>query len=169
MWWKVKRFWSKCKRIIRWLPVIWKSEDWDYNYALDVFKFKLTEIQKYLEDDKKCHSLNHKHYASRIKTAIELMDKVYNEDYALEYFKEIENLYGESTYEFIEIEETKDKPKSQKLYTLNDKFEKDYTDEELEKIAEHKRELFLKSHKKQERAHKLLWKFIEHNIQHWWD
>ena len=34
---------------------------------------------------------------------------------------------------------------------------------------EMKRKLFKESIDKQKRAHKLLWDFIEHNIQYWWD
>jgi hypothetical protein len=38
-----------------------------------------------------------------------------------------------------------------------------------EEISEVQKKLFLESNEKQKRAHKLLWKFIEHNIRHWWD
>ena len=29
--------------------------------------------------------------------------------------------------------------------------------------------LHLESRLKQEKAHRILWAFIEHNIRHWWD
>jgi hypothetical protein len=32
-----------------------------------------------------------------------------------------------------------------------------------------KKELIKESREKQKRAHKLLWDFVEHNIQYWWD
>lgn len=165
----IKRVWGKINRIIRWIPIIWKSEDWDSGHAIDVFKFKLKEIEKYLSDESKCYSVNHKHHASRVRTAIKLMDKVYDEEYALEYFDKMKKLYGKSEIEFVETEDSKDKEERFKLYTLVYKYEKDYTDDEIAKIESHRNELFLESHKKQERAHKLLWDFIEHNIRHWWD
>jgi hypothetical protein len=36
-------------------------------------------------------------------------------------------------------------------------------------IRERRDKLWIKSYEKQKRAHKLLWKLVEHNIQHWWD
>ena len=39
----------------------------------------------------------------------------------------------------------------------------------LKEIDELRHEMMLLSQDKQKRAHKLLWDFIEHNIQNWWD
>ena len=61
--------------------------------------------------------------ASRIRTAIRLIDKVYEERYVDEFL------------------DSKSKDK-----------------EEFKRVIE-----------KQKRAHKLLWDFVEHNIQYWWD
>ena len=49
------------------------------------------------------------------------------------------------------------------------RYENDYTEEELQLIDEEKRQLIWKCRDKQKRAHKLLWDFVEHNIQKWWD
>jgi len=43
-------------------------------------------------------------------------------------------------------------------------------DEEHQKeINEVRKQMMLLSRDKQKRAHKLLWDFVEHNIQRWWD
>jgi hypothetical protein len=36
-------------------------------------------------------------------------------------------------------------------------------------IDEVRHQMFLDAKDKQKRAHKLLWDFVEHNIQRWWD
>ena len=42
-------------------------------------------------------------------------------------------------------------------------------DKHQKEIDEVRHEMMLLSQDKQKRAHKLLWDFIEHNIQRWWD
>lgn len=45
---KVCRF---LKRLIFWLPIIWKQEDWDISYLYDLIEIKLKEIRKCLLKD----------------------------------------------------------------------------------------------------------------------
>ena len=46
---------------------------------------------------------------------------------------------------------------------------REYTEEELQLIQDDREALMNESFAKQKRAHKLVWKYIEHNIQRWWD
>jgi hypothetical protein len=48
------------------------------------------------------------------------------------------------------------------------KYEYEYWDNSKE-IDEVHTKLFKESQKKQERAHKLVWEYISHNIRGWWD
>ena len=50
--WKIKRFIYRVKRVIEFIPVIWKGNDWDYGSAIDVFQYQLTRTADYLESDK---------------------------------------------------------------------------------------------------------------------
>ena len=104
----IERFIYRVKRVIEFIPVIWKGYDWDYGSAIDVFQYQLTRTADYLESDK-ARSLDAKTNAAKIWTAIELMEKVYNEDYAMEYMDDIERLYGKSKHEFVELDEKKPK------------------------------------------------------------
>jgi len=149
-------------RVFKWLPIIWKTYDFDYRSAVNVFAFQLSEIAKLLDDPKRSWSANGKHYASRIRMVVRLMEKVYDEDYGTEFMDEIKRLYGDSKIEFQKIEGTD-------TFEMVVVYEKDYTPEEIEKIEEHQRELIRLSNAKEERAHKLLWQLIEHNIRNWWD
>lgn len=45
---KVGRF---LKRLIFWVPIIWKQEDWDISYLYDLIEIKLKEIRKCLLKD----------------------------------------------------------------------------------------------------------------------
>ena len=95
------------------------------------------------------------------------MDKVYEEEYSTEYMSTIGKLYGTTHYDFEELEE-KDK-NGDPYYRLVHWNEGAVDDKHQKEIDEVRHEMMLLSQDKQKRAHKLLWDFIEHNIQRWWD
>lgn len=159
-----RRKYDQISRVIDFLPLIWNSYDFDYRYSLDVFKKQLKRQEKYLLSDR-AHLMNAEHTASRIRTAIELMDKVYDEEYGCQYQDKLKELYGEDVLEW-KFTETEDLYKGEKMFQMGWKYEDwDNADE----ISEVKDRLFRESIDKQERAHRILWSFIEHNIQRWWD
>jgi hypothetical protein len=94
------------------------------------------------------------------------MDKVYEEDYGCEYQCKLKEKYGEDVldWHFIDIE---DKPGYSSLkwnYEVDEKYAS-----LRDQIEADKDRFFKESKEKQNRAHKLLWALIEHNIQGWWD
>jgi hypothetical protein len=165
MYW-LKRKYRQIQRVIDFLPIIWKGFDFDYRYSIEVFRKQLERQAKFLELDSAI-TLEAKNNASRIRTAVKLMDKVYDEEYGMEYMDTIEKLYGKSLYEFVELDE-KDK-KGDPYYRLEVTNENAVDEKHQEEIDEVRREMMKVSFEKQKRAHKLLWDFIEHNIQKWWD
>ena len=103
-----KRKYRQIERTLSFLPIIWKGFDFDYIYSIELFKKQLERQATFLESDRAL-TMEAQNNAKKIRTAIRLMDKVYDEEYGYE------------------------------------------------------------SKNKQKKAHKLLWDFIEHNIQNWWD
>jgi hypothetical protein len=122
MYW-FKRKIRQIQRVIDFLPMIWNGNDWDYLYSLDLFQKQLERTATYLESDKAV-TQNAKIQAQKIRTALRLMDIVYDDTYITEF---LDGDDSENADEFVRVL------------------------------------------KKQKRAHKLLWDFIEHNIQKWWD
>ena len=159
-----KRKYNQICRVIDFLPIIWNGFDFDYRYSLDVFKKQLERQAKFMESDKS-HLMGSKQRASQIRTAIKLMDKVYDEEYGCEYQDKLKELYGEDVLEW-KFTETEDLYKGEKMFQIGWKYE-DW--DNASEIEETKDKLFKESQLKQEKAHKLLWKYIEHNIRHWWD
>ena len=39
------------KRLIRWVPALWKQEEWDYAYIYDLLIMKMQELRKSLSED----------------------------------------------------------------------------------------------------------------------
>ena len=162
---KIARFLNKVKRTIQFIPIIWKGADWDYRYAVDLFTYQLSRTADYIE--KRNNHIGALSSVKRIRTSVDLLEKVYDEEYGTEYIDVIKEKYGPSNFEFIETGEKDEQ--GEPYYEMFESYEKDYTDSELLIIAEDKRSEFINSGIKQRRAHKVAWDLIEHNIQRWWD
>ena len=165
--WKIKRLIYRVKRVIEFIPIIWKGYDFDYHSSIELFKYQLKRTAEYLESDK-AKTLDAEMNATKIWTAVELMEKVYNEDYAMEYMDHIERLYGKSKYEFVELDE-KDENGDPLYYIMKISNELAVDEQHQKEIDEVRHQMFLRSKDRQERAHKILWSYIEHNILKWWD
>ena len=160
MWW-FKRKYRQIKRVIDFLPLIWNGFDFDYRYATNLFRKQLERIADEMESDRG-RLENAKTNAQKIRTAIRLMDKVYDEEYGCEYQDKLKELYGEKVLDWW----SEDTGRGDGTSFLRWEYEKWNNSEEIKEVE---RKLFLESTNKQKRAHKLLWDFIEHNIQRWWD
>jgi hypothetical protein len=153
-----ERKYRQIERVIDFLPIIWKGFDFDYYYSIELFKKQLERQAKLFESD----TLNpdrSKQNASRIRTAIRLMDKVYNDEYELEWVDKLKEEYGSDILDF----KFEDTGRGDGTSYLKYKYE------DLNMRSKMKKELIKESREKQKRAHKLLWDFVEHNIQYWWD
>ena len=162
----VKRFFRRVKRVMDFLPMIWKGYDYDYRYAIELFQYQLERTADFMESDRVL-TVDADIRARRIRTAVELLQKVYDEEYGCEYQDKLKEMYGENVldWEFIELDEKSDYD-GESLYEMKWRYE--YWDN-AEEIAEVKRKLYKESQEKQKRAEKLVWNFISHNIRYWWD
>ena len=48
----VRRIGRFTLRIIRWIPVLWKQEEWDSEYIYDILKLKMLELKEEISKDK---------------------------------------------------------------------------------------------------------------------
>ena len=168
MWRNFKYFFRRknhqFKQFRKYVPMIWKGYDFDYRYATELFLAKLEDIATMMESDR-AMSLESKHCATRIRTAIRLMNKVYDEDYACEYQDKMEAIYGKDLLKikFIPTERNDGSSYMKSSYELTE------TPERIAEIDAMQSKLLKESRLKQEKAHRILWAFIAHNIRHWWD
>jgi len=158
---KIKQFFRNIKRIIDFLPLLWRHREYDYRHSINLFRYSLQRQADFFESDR-AYSAYAKQYASRIRTAVRLMDKVYDEEYGLAYIDLIDDLYGKTNFNFVKIEGTD-------YYSLEMRNEMAVDDEHQKEIEEVRREMMLNCHEKQERAHRILWQFVERNVRNWWD
>lgn len=160
-----RRKWRQIKNVIGWIPVVWKQFDFDYSYSLEVFKHQLLKQAKFMESDK-AYGVNSHIDAQKIRMVVRLMNKVYDEEYSLEYQQKLKDKYGEDVIDWVHH----DCVEFDGYHDIVWKFEVDEKFEsQRDQIKEDSDKWFKESQDKQERAHKLLWKLIEFYIRGWWD
>jgi hypothetical protein len=155
---KVKRFFKKIIRLVSFVPVIWKGEDWDYRYAIDLFQFQLLRMADCIE--KYGNHTHSEHDAKRIRLVCRLMTKVYDEEYAMEHMDIMKERYGDDILK-INFEDS-----GNGLSRMTMAYEKREDSEEIKRTFHELRDC---SDAQQERAHRLLWQLIEKDIRRWWD
>jgi hypothetical protein len=156
-----KRKAYQIKRVIDFLPIIWRGYDFDYSYALELFKHQLQRMADHFESGK-AYTTDAKERAKEIRLALKLMDIVQDEKYVKEIFDNLERLYGKLTFDTELIE---DRPGVYQLKIRNLGAKDADHQKEIDALTG---ELLREARKKQKRAHHLLWKYIDHKINGWW-
>ena len=158
------RTYNNIKNIIRWIPILWKDRDFDQSYLIYVMKFKIERMLEYHErEDAILADYEKQRTVEGLRTALSLIQKTFiDAEYEHEWYDITEKKYGKFNLDFVSNED-------KKTYSLETKYEREYTEEEIKKIEKEKRELMVKSAKKQKRAEDLTFRFIAHRINEWWD
>jgi len=163
--WRIRNFIFSIRRVIKWLPVIWKDRDYDHYYLMYLIKHKLLLYKKYYENNWDCgghglHTFSIK--IEKINTLLRLWDKIVYEEYELEYIDTLEELYGKEIFKFVKTEKGIG-------YYLKSSYEDIYSDVELSKINELRLKLMEQGIKKGEKAQKLFWKMLGFYSNFFWD
>jgi hypothetical protein len=83
---KIKQKIKQLRKLIRWVPIIWKDRDWDYYFVYEILKQKLIDTEVYIRKDG-LHVFN-EHDADSILKAIEMIEKVQTEYHLDKYLSE---------------------------------------------------------------------------------
>jgi len=77
-----RRVIRKIKNVFRWLPIIWRDENWDHYYIYEVLKWKIQFMSEAIRKNgiHTCAEYN----ANRMMLAVRLIEKVQNEYYLME-------------------------------------------------------------------------------------
>ena len=123
-----------------WFPILISDRQWDGEYLYDVIRHKLSLMEK-LHRSENAYSFNHIQYADEIKFAIDILDRIIEDDYLPE--------DGKEYYEDISIEEmfnSENKASSSKII--------EWITEENDAYKEDRDKVF---------------NYIRDNIDRWWD
>lgn len=151
----IRHFFKKIIRIIQWLPVLWKTEDWDHSYMTTIWAYSLKCLKKGCIDDG--HHVVTKGELKSFKTAIAILERIsdtnkYTEAHMEAFYKR----WGQPDYDF---ESSYFRNKTEEA--LSDKQKIQYR-KEFKAIMDMEQYLF-----KQDID--LLCKVLKKYLQRWWD
>ena len=112
---KFRRIGKRIRTIIKWVPILWHDEDWDFYYVYNILQKKLEFVHKDMLNS--CLE-DRELYANKIMTAIRLIEIVKEEKYLDEYL--LENDWGN----FKKVIDKQDKAKKVLFNYLNHNIEK---------------------------------------------
>jgi len=184
LWWRHDgRYYHKylkhgVKNLWYWFPIIWKDRNWDHHFIFKVLKHKLKAQANYIV--KSNRHTRAQLDARNMTTCINLINKLQDDFYEMEYMN-----YVKDKSWFIP---SKEKPQyftweNEIIYENLDQYFAKYPliyarvmkgegpfSWEGQKTQELKRRIAMNmGHLNQQRAHKLLFKILQTQIQGWWN
>ena len=95
---RFRTYLRRIKNIIRWMPVLWRDEQWDYYYIYEVLKHKLTIMAANIRENG--NHVTAKYDADRMMLCVKLIGMVQSEYYCTKAFenREITSELVKSSY-----------------------------------------------------------------------
>jgi len=150
LWRKIERFFRKIWYVIKWMPYIWRDENWDHWNMWQILKTKLMFDKKYYEKADIIVKESYEKIVKEIDFTIKLIERIQEDDY---HFVAEKRLFGSlSKHEMIESE---DFPGSIEIKGGR-------SSEEFQEILNLSNEL-------RDRDFKILHNLLKNNSQGWWD
>lgn len=78
------------RNLWKWLPLVWNDRPWDYVFILKALRFKLDETQKCIDGS----FVGSEEEAKKIRSLIEAIDRIVEDDYVSEEYKAMDEKYG---------------------------------------------------------------------------
>jgi hypothetical protein len=159
-----RRLFRKIKNVFRWLPTIWKDEDFDDHFIVEILIKKLEHTRDFFLSGN-THIARAEEVAEEIQEAI---DRLHMTRDSWEFYEQpahdiIEEKWGKTTFEFIPLE---DRPNVSEMVS---KTEKVKTPEDKEQYSEDFRAAMKTARKEYMKDKKEAYKFIAKHIDGWWD
>lgn len=173
---EIKTFYRNIKRIISWFPVIWSDRNYDYTFTYKILKKKLQTKRDYFR------KLDLNSEVKNLNIAINLIDKLIDEDYTIEYtdyvskdFKFIKKEDGnelyrmQTEYKWERLDEYINKNlgslrRMKKLYSIKT----DYFDSDELSIEEKESIAMDIGRYKHEKCKRIFFNFLHDKIESWW-
>ena len=161
--WYFRRFFRRCRNVIRWIPTLWKDEDWDDSFVTTIFIKKLEHQRDFFLSDR-THILEAKKVAAEIQTAIDgLRNTAESYEYESRAIADIERKWGESK---MRSEPSKAVPG---CYEIHFDVPGVKTPEDEAQYNAEFRECMAAARKQYMKDKRAAYAYIASNIDRWWD
>jgi hypothetical protein len=162
--WPIRRFFRKCNNVLRWLPTIWKDEDWDNSFILNILIKKLEHQRDFFLSDR-THILDAKKVAAEIQTAIDGLRKTADsfEHYETPAITELDRKWGESKMR------TEPSKTHSGCYEVHFDVPGVKTPEDSVQYKKELKEALIAARKQYIKDKRAAYVYIASNIDKWWD
>lgn len=152
--------WNSIKRIIAYIPILWR--DWDFNCEPGLFALMKKKLER-LEPEI-VHSIDADKDRTRIRTCITLLDRVIHDSYEKEFEKKHDAKWGEAKVLWVDFEKNE-----KKFFEILVKRAKIKTPEDQEQAT--KESMAGRKHANQQRQNAVdfVMKTIAKHHRQWWD
>ena len=159
-----RKFFRRCKNIIRWFPTLWKDEDWDDSYIVEILVKKLEHQRDFFLSDR-AYALEAEKIAAEIQKAIDGLRKTADswEHYESPAQEELNKKWGEGIWRFEPVPE---KPDLHEVHIDYPNVKTQEDKEQYRKEFNDTHELAIRRYKKDKKA---VYQYIANNIDKWWD
>lgn len=159
---RIKRFFRKCRNVIRWIPTIWKDEDWDQTYIYDMLLLKLERQRNFFLSDR-AYAANAKETANQIQTAIDLLHMTRDswEFYECPVLEELDAKWGKGVL--------RTEPYGNNSYQLHIDIDGVKTEADKAQYNEEFKKGMEQARKEYQKDKRTAFKYIADHIDYWWD
>ena len=155
---RIKRFFNKIIKIVTFIPILWRDEDWDYNYMLQLLQAKLIFMRRYFMNSNIVTKETTKKILSGIDKTLESIKKFTENDSFGVY--EVKSPF-EITHEFRKCENG---PASE-FISINKDENREFTEEDEELFKEY----LLKITDEENTNWNAIFNTIRDEARGWWD
>ena len=140
--------------------VLWYDRDWDFVFMLNLFKFKIQNMEAHLR--KNGILINSEKYSNQMKKTHEAIQSYIEGDYFPEEEKALADKWGDLVINFEDVPNTKYSA-AKFTHTLAK------SDEEKERASNEWHQFFQKQDKEKQKDWNYIFNSMRKHGQHWWD
>ena len=150
---------TRLRRLVRWMPVIWRTRDFDYGYVLEILSHSLGELEQHLLS----HDIhvNAERDAGRIHYVCQMIERHLNEVSSNMEYERHDKKWGETVSVSIPI------PNSNFIEWRSARLNARTPQEQEQEIKEFRRAM-KKAHQLEQRDWDEIWDTIKKYGQGWW-
>lgn len=148
---------KRVKRVLEYIPIIWKTHDWDHSYSLQIYAYSLKRLKRCIENG---YGLDRNKYAKRLQVVINLIERMEDSEKTMEHrYELLDKEFGESD---IQMESSED---NFGFFTMKENNPRRNTEEYKKRLNQY----LLEARRLNEKDHRLLSKYLFKYSKQFWD
>jgi len=156
------RTWHWFIKSIQYSIILWSDFDWDYSYILVMLQYKLKRTRLQIEENDLVVSAPQQ--IAQIKHAEDLIQAYFDDNFCEELYKAHEEKWGDGKMEFTPVPNS-----TPAVSTMDIRYPKANTEEEVEQADQERHEIYKKHEKAKQECLDEIFQHIRKHIESWWD